>query len=209
MLGAMDERDRLVAALERLIVAGGSITSRAIVAAAPGEADLSVAQYRALVHVLGHPDGIRIGELARLGGTTSQAATRLVQRLEAAGLVRLRRGEERDRRLVLAEATPEARRRWNAISRGRRSGISSALEFAGLAAEVAGPGSFSVDDGARPGAEVQGAPRPWAALADPGLADAVAALADALEAAAERPTTAAPDALPATDVARSRPSRRA
>lgn len=134
----MDPNDPLVLAVERLIVAGGSLTSRSLALAAPHARELSVAGYRALVQVVQSDDGLRIGELARLGSTSSQAATRLVQRLEARGLVTLTRGTPEDRRAVVVRPTAASLELWAAISAARRGAIAEALAGERLDAIAAG-----------------------------------------------------------------------
>jgi DNA-binding MarR family transcriptional regulator len=70
---------------------------------------LSIELYSALATVV-FRRGLSMGELALAEHLPPSAATRLVDRLEEAGLV-LRRPNSRDRRGVLVEATPAGRQR--------------------------------------------------------------------------------------------------
>ena len=70
---------------------------------------LSIELYSALATVV-FRQGLSMGELAQAEHLPPSAATRLVDRLEGAGLV-VRRPNSRDRRGVLLEATPEGRQR--------------------------------------------------------------------------------------------------
>ena len=117
-------RERAIAALERLVILGGSMTSRAL-QAHPETSGLSVTQYRLFVHVV-TSNGVRVGELARRIGARSQTTTRLVQRLEVRGLVRTARGEL-DRREVIVHAAPLGVDLWTDIGERRRAQIRDAL----------------------------------------------------------------------------------
>ena len=117
-------KERAIAALERLVILGGSMTSHAL-QAHPATSGLSVTQYRLFVHVV-TSNGIRVGELARRIGARSQTTTRLVQRLEARGLVQTARGEV-DRREVIVRATPLGMDLWADIGERRRAQIREAL----------------------------------------------------------------------------------
>ncbi|MFI9327063.1 MarR family winged helix-turn-helix transcriptional regulator [Kitasatospora sp. NPDC052868] len=59
---------------------------------------------------------VTTGRIADMTGLTSGSATRLVDRLERAGLV-ARRRDDRDRRRVLVEVVPEALERFGAVWR--------------------------------------------------------------------------------------------
>ena len=102
---------------------------------------LSIELYSALATVV-FRRGLSMGELALAEHLPPSAATRLVDRLEEAGLV-LRRPNSRDRRGVLVEATPAGRQRlaerkridniWLAdrlgrLTRAQRSTVSRALD---------------------------------------------------------------------------------
>lgn len=117
-------RERTIAALEHLVIHGGSMTSRAL-RTHPETSGLSVVQYRLFVLVATR-NGARVGELARLLGEAPQHASRLIRRLEARGLVRTARGET-DRREVYVWATEVGARLWSDIGTWRRSQIRDAL----------------------------------------------------------------------------------
>jgi DNA-binding MarR family transcriptional regulator len=117
-------QEEVVRALEALIANGGIMTSRAL-QAHPETSGLSVTQYRLYVYIV-TSEGLRVGDLARRMGAKPQTTTRLVQRLEARGLVTTERSE-RDRRLVIVRATPTGRDLWSDIVRRRRSAIQQAL----------------------------------------------------------------------------------
>ncbi len=102
---------------------------------------LSIELYSALATVV-FRNGLSMGELALAEHLPPSAATRLVDRLEEAGLV-LRRPNSRDRRGVLLEVTPEGRQRlaerkrtdnlWLAdrlgrLTREQRATVSQALD---------------------------------------------------------------------------------
>jgi DNA-binding MarR family transcriptional regulator len=124
--------DEIVRALEALVIHGGTMTSRAL-QAHPETSGLSVTQYRLFVHVV-TGDGLRVGELARRIGARPQTTTRLVQRLEARGLIATKRGSE-DRRLVLVRATPTGHDLWADIGVRRRREIREAIGDLELSAE--------------------------------------------------------------------------
>jgi MarR family transcriptional regulator, organic hydroperoxide resistance regulator len=84
-------------------------TRRARARLRPGEEPLSISQYH-LLEPLGAADDARAaGELALAAGVTPPTATRTLDGLERAGLVRRRRAEH-DRRCVHVELTDEGRR---------------------------------------------------------------------------------------------------
>lgn len=107
---------------ERWHELGSILRSRRLVAAlhAGGAAELTPTKLRAL-DVLARRGGLRVGELAERMGVDETSATRLADRLQAAGLVERRRAPE-DRRVAivvltlhgqeLAEAAGEQRRRF-------------------------------------------------------------------------------------------------
>jgi DNA-binding MarR family transcriptional regulator len=126
-----------VEALARVVVRSGSITTRAMGETYPEARGLTVNQYRVLVLVATADDGLRVGEIARLGGTTSQTATRLVQRLEIRGLLAVERGVPGDRRAAVVRVTKAGARAWADISESRRAHIARALEGIDLPADTA------------------------------------------------------------------------
>jgi len=85
---------------------GRTLTSRRLVASLQpgGEARLTPTKLHAL-DVVAEQGGCRIGDLARRLGLDDTTATRLVDRLESAGLA-ARRAEEGDRRATVVVLTP-------------------------------------------------------------------------------------------------------
>ena len=117
-------RERTIAALEQLVIHGGSMTSRAL-QLHPETSGLSVSQYRLFVLVVSN-DGVRVGGLARWLGLSSQQTSRLVRRLESRGLLATTRGDS-DRRVVIVRATTVGTGLWNDIGKLRRDQIRQAL----------------------------------------------------------------------------------
>jgi len=74
----------MLAALEQIAIGSVAVTARAIAAAA---ADLTFLQWRALVVVGAHPEGVTVGDLATGVGLQQSPASRLVSRLAARGIV--------------------------------------------------------------------------------------------------------------------------
>src|SRR5438876_7447496 len=68
--------------------------------------DLSATQYNVLRILRGAPAGLACGEIAIRMITRDPDVTRMLDRLEKRGLISRRR-EERDRRTVMAQLTPE------------------------------------------------------------------------------------------------------
>ena len=68
--------------------------------------DLSLTQYNILRILRGAPQGLACGEIAKRMITRDPDITRLLDRMEKRGLISRSR-ESRDRRLVLAQITPE------------------------------------------------------------------------------------------------------
>jgi DNA-binding MarR family transcriptional regulator len=125
-----------IRALERVIVGGGAITSAAVIGPPEARA-LTLGQYRALSLVASSADGLRIVELARRKGRQPQAATKIIQRLEAKGLVWLERGAGADRRAVVVRLTELGEHAWAKIGERRRELLAAALEGAELPADAA------------------------------------------------------------------------
>ena len=86
--------------------------------------DLSPAQLTAL-GVLAEED-MRMSELAAKLGVAESTATRLIDRLEGAKLVR-RRASQPDRRCVVAELTASGRRLADELEAGRRQFLAEVL----------------------------------------------------------------------------------
>lgn len=117
----------LADAVERLIRVGVALTTRAL-SDEPG-VELTVQQWRVLV-LVAEGDELRVGEVAARVGLSFPSASRLVGRLEAAGLVRHDRDPD-DRRAALVVATATGRGVANAVVARRRALIAGALEAAG------------------------------------------------------------------------------
>src|SRR5215212_8907622 len=105
-------------------------TRRARARLRPGEEPLSISQYH-LLEPLGLADGARAaGELAVAAGVTAPTATRMLDALERAGLVRRERAQH-DRRCVHVELTADGRRAVDDKRRrldARRAEIFASLE---------------------------------------------------------------------------------
>jgi DNA-binding MarR family transcriptional regulator len=78
--------------------------------------------YDALVHLEDTPDGLRMNELAERILYSKSGFTRVVDRLEAAGLVRRVRPED-DRRSILVVLTDQGRETMQRARRHHRHGI--------------------------------------------------------------------------------------
>lgn len=107
--------------LERIVLAGVAITTRALTEASPGF-DLTFPQWRALLVVGERPDGTTVSEVARRIGVTLPATSRQLRRLERRGLVSLRR-DERDRRAARVQLTAAGLATRGAILAFRRRRI--------------------------------------------------------------------------------------
>lgn len=111
--------DRTLARLlERIVLAGVGLTTRALAEAAPGH-DLTFPQWRVMV-VLGEDvDGATVSEVAGRIGVTVPATSRQLQRLGRRGLVAIG-PDERDRRATRARLTATGRATRQAILGYRR-----------------------------------------------------------------------------------------
>ena len=96
--------ERIVEAIEGLVVEAVGITTVALVQATPG-IDLSLPQWRALVVVGSSETGMRVGEVAGRIGSAVPTTSRLVRRLERRGLLEAVR-DETDRRATIVRLTP-------------------------------------------------------------------------------------------------------
>lgn len=119
--------DDVIRTLERISIFSGAITTQALADVHPEVRELSVSQYRIFALVASAPGGIRITELAQRASARPQATTRLVQRLEAKGFVRLERGSLADRRAVVVLTTSQGSRAWSEISARRRELMAEAV----------------------------------------------------------------------------------
>jgi DNA-binding MarR family transcriptional regulator len=121
----MTQDERVVAAIERLMVESVAITTVALAEASP-HIELSFPQWRALV-VIGLSDlGIRVGEIASRIGSAVPTTSRLVRRLERRGLVLAER-DEADRRATLVRLTPAGLALREAIVGRRRELVRAAI----------------------------------------------------------------------------------
>lgn len=130
--------------LERVVLVGVAITTRALSEANPGF-DLTFPQWRVLVVLGDEPKGATVSAVAERIGVTLPATSRQLRRLARRGLVVVER-DDRDRRAARARLTPigqatrrvilDYRRRWIA---GATAGISvapAALDGVARAADV-------------------------------------------------------------------------
>ena len=105
---------------ERWYELGSALRSRRLLASlhAGGVAELTPTKLRAL-DVLARRGGLRVGELAERMGVDETSATRLADRLQAAGLVERRRAPE-DRRVAIVVLTLKGKRLAEAAAEQRR-----------------------------------------------------------------------------------------
>jgi DNA-binding MarR family transcriptional regulator len=107
--------------LERIILAGVAITTRALEEATPA-LDLTFPQWRALLVVGEGPEGATVSDVAVRVGVTVPATSRQLRRLAGRGLVDIKR-DERDHRAVRARLTTQGTRVRDDILRFRRERI--------------------------------------------------------------------------------------
>jgi DNA-binding MarR family transcriptional regulator len=121
----MTPDERIIEAVERLMVEAIGVTTVALAQAAP-EVDLSIAQWRALMVVGSRADGIRVGEIAARIGSAVPTTSRLIRRLERRGLVVAQR-DELDRRATLVRLTESGKLIRTTIVGRRRQLVRDAL----------------------------------------------------------------------------------
>ena len=114
--------DELVDALEQIVYGGVGITTAALLRSAG--ADLTLTQWRAVVTIGQHSDGLRISELARSVHVTVPATSRLLRRLERRGFVELRT-DETDGRATRARLTEAGEELRSAVLSDRRKQLES------------------------------------------------------------------------------------
>jgi DNA-binding MarR family transcriptional regulator len=131
--------ERVVDAVERIILAGVAITARAL----DGEIeDLTFPQWRVLTVVGEHEANEHVGGVGRRIGVSAPSASRLLRRLEDRGLIELQRdvADRRYMRVRLTEAGQAARGR---VIERRRILIRDALGGSDQAIPADTPGALS------------------------------------------------------------------
>ncbi len=116
--------ERVITAIERVIVGGVAITARAL---GDETSDLTLMQWRVLVVVGEQETGLHVGMVGQRIGTTPPSASRIIRRLEDRGLIELVR-DESDRRFMLVRLTRQGRALRATLIERRRSLIRTALQ---------------------------------------------------------------------------------
>jgi MarR family transcriptional regulator, transcriptional regulator for hemolysin len=122
----------VVGVVDRIMVAGVALTTRALSQAMPGM-DLTFPQWRALLVVGDSPDGATISEVANRVGVTLPATSRQLQRLARRGLVEIGR-DQRDRRATRTRLTTGGQVIRDRILGFRQERISAAISDIGQSA---------------------------------------------------------------------------
>jgi DNA-binding MarR family transcriptional regulator len=125
MLRSVSEQD-LVDILERLVLAGVAITTRALTEATP-DLDLTFPQWRVLLVVGEGPAGATVSEVSARVGVTVPATSRQLRRLARRGLLAIKR-DEHDRRAARARLTERGAAVRDAILGYRRERIRELAE---------------------------------------------------------------------------------
>jgi DNA-binding MarR family transcriptional regulator len=115
----LDEQADAVVVASRVLVA---VSAESIAAV---ENTVTMTQLRALVVIASHRS-LNVADLAEALGVHASSATRVVDRLLAAGLV-TRRDNPADRRHLLLELTPAGRRLLRTVMRRREAAIRTIL----------------------------------------------------------------------------------
>lgn len=119
----MDTEQRVVDAVERIILGGVALTARALV----GEVeDLTFPQWRVLTIVGEHEANANVKGVGQLAGVSSPSASRLLRRLEDRGLIELQR-DAQDRRFVRVRLTEAGQSARSQVIERRRVLIRDAL----------------------------------------------------------------------------------
>jgi DNA-binding MarR family transcriptional regulator len=113
----------LTSLIERIVLAGVALTTRALSDAAPGW-DLTFPQWRVLVVLGERPDGATVSDVAGRIGVTVPATSRQLRRLAARGLIEIG-PDVLDRRAARARLTDAGKKTREAILSYRRDKISS------------------------------------------------------------------------------------
>lgn len=117
-----------LAGLERLVMGSVGVTARAVAEAAP---DLPLLQWRVLVVLSEHPDGLAVSEIAERIGSRLPAASRLLSRMQAKGLVEARKDRE-DGRITTERLGPAGTALYAHVVERRRLDLAEALREADL-----------------------------------------------------------------------------
>lgn len=115
----------VVDALERIVIAGVAMTNAALSEARSG-LDLTFPQWRVLVVLGRHPDGLGVGEISRRIAVTLPATGRQLHRLAERGLICLE-PDPRDRRVTRARLTTAGSEARASIMEARRRRIAAAV----------------------------------------------------------------------------------
>ena len=119
----MDTDQRVIDAVERIILGGVAITARAL----NGEiADLTFPQWRVLTIVGEHGAGASVSAIGQRVGVSAPSASRLLRRLEDRGLIALQR-DAQDRRYMRVQLTDAGRAARSDVIDRRRMMIRDAL----------------------------------------------------------------------------------
>jgi DNA-binding MarR family transcriptional regulator len=121
----------LIDALEAIVFGAVGLTTQTLEAATP-ELELTFTQWRVLIVVGEHPQGIRVSALAARVGTSVPSMSRLVRRLDLRGLLSTERGAD-DRRSTLVRLTTDGAAVREAILAQRRRRLTALL------ADIAAP----------------------------------------------------------------------
>ncbi len=116
----------LAEVVERLVVAGVGLTTRALAEASPG-LDVTFPQWRVLLVLGDEPDGATVSEVAARVGVTLPATSRQLRRLERRGLVSIA-PDELDRRAVRSRLTAHGAATRTAILSYRRDRIAETTD---------------------------------------------------------------------------------
>ncbi len=121
----MTPDERIIHAIERLVVEAIGITTVALAEARP-DVELTLPQWRVLVVAGASGTGLRVGEIAARIGSTVPTTSRLVRRVERRGLVTTVR-DESDRRATLVRLTPAGETYRSSLVEHRRRLIRASL----------------------------------------------------------------------------------
>lgn len=119
----METDERVVGAVERIILGGVAITARAL----DGEIeDLTFPQWRVLTIVGEHEASVHVGGVGQRVGVSAPSASRLLRRLEDRGLIELQR-DATDRRFMRVRLTEAGQAARSHVIERRRVLIRDAL----------------------------------------------------------------------------------